>query len=119
MRILSTTFAVLALLCAASRPTASLSNASESKIVVTSFRPAQVFRDCADCPEMVVVPAGNFTIGSPANEQGHDDTEGPQRKIDIRQFAAGKFDVTRGEWAVFASDTNRKTVGGCAWAGPM
>ena len=30
-----------------------------------------VFRDCPDCPEMVVVPAGDFMMGSPASEEGH------------------------------------------------
>ena len=34
-----------------------------------TFRTAQVFRDCPECPEMVVIPAGSFTIGSPANEK--------------------------------------------------
>ena len=28
------------------------------------------FRDCADCPEMIVVPAGEFMMGSPPSEKG-------------------------------------------------
>ena len=28
--------------------------------------PGRVIRDCADCPEMVVVPAGTFIMGSDA-----------------------------------------------------
>ena len=67
---------------------------------------------------MVAVPAGSFTMGSPADEPGRDGTEGPQRRVNIRQFAAGKFDVTRGEWAAFVAATNRSIAGGCAWAGP-
>src|SRR5438128_2286942 len=31
--------------------------------------PGAVFRDCPDCPEMVVVPAGNFNMGSSASEK--------------------------------------------------
>ncbi len=61
----------------------------------------QSFRDCNDgCPEMVVVPAGSFTMGSPANEAGRsNDDEGPQRTVTIRQpFAVGKFEVTFAEW---------------------
>jgi formylglycine-generating enzyme required for sulfatase activity len=65
---------------------------------------------------MVVVPAGSFMMGSPASEPGRNDMEGPQRLVSIRQFAVGKFDVTRGQWATFASATNRATVGGCVWA---
>ena len=42
------------------------------------------FRECAkDCPEMVVVPAGDFMMGSPPNEKGRYDNEGPQHKVTI------------------------------------
>jgi formylglycine-generating enzyme required for sulfatase activity len=58
-------------------------------------------------------------MGSPTNEPGRDNIEGPQRRVTIRQFAAGRrFDVTRGQWAAFVSATSRVTTGGCAWAGP-
>ena len=33
-------------------------------------KPGATFRDCAECPEMVVIPAGSFMMGSPANETG-------------------------------------------------
>ena len=61
------------------------------------------------------MPAGSFTMGSPQNEQGRKNTEGPQRLVSIRRFAVGKFDVTRGQWAAFASATKRVAVGGCVW----
>jgi uncharacterized protein (TIGR02246 family) len=79
--------------------------------------PGQTFRDCAGCPEMVVIPAGSFTMGSPVNEPGRFDIEGPQHGVSVRQFAVGKFDVTRGQWADFVSATNRETPRGCAWTG--
>lgn len=61
--------------------------------------PGTVFRDCPDCPEMVVVPPGSFTMGSPPSEQGRDSDEGPQHAVTIsRQFAAGKYEVTFDEW---------------------
>ncbi|HXM94378.1 MAG TPA: formylglycine-generating enzyme family protein [Candidatus Dormibacteraeota bacterium] len=66
---------------------------------------------------MVVIPAGSFTMGSPASEPGRYDEEGPQRRVSIRQFGVGKFDVTRGQWAVFVSATKRETRGGCFWTG--
>ncbi|MCR1763698.1 formylglycine-generating enzyme family protein, partial [Pseudomonas aeruginosa] len=28
-------------------------------------KPGTVFKDCKDCPEMVVLPAGSFTMGTP------------------------------------------------------
>jgi len=62
-------------------------------------RPGRVFRDCPDvCPEMVVLPAGEFLMGSPENEVSGS-AERPQRKVTIaRPFAVGKFEVTFTEW---------------------
>ena len=63
------------------------------------FRPGQTFRDCAECPELVVVPAGSFTMGSPQNEKDRDSDEGPQRAVTIaRAFGVGKFEITFAEW---------------------
>lgn len=73
-------------------------------------------RDCHDCPAMVVIPPGDFIMGSPASESGRFVDEGPQRKVHISQLAVAKFDVTRGQWAAFVSVTNRSTIGGCAWS---
>jgi formylglycine-generating enzyme required for sulfatase activity len=65
---------------------------------------------------MIMIPAGDFIMGSPASESGRFADEGPQRKVHISQLAVGKFDVTRGQWAAFVSATNRSTIGGCAWS---
>ncbi|MGE3709024.1 MAG: SUMF1/EgtB/PvdO family nonheme iron enzyme [Hyphomicrobiaceae bacterium] len=62
------------------------------------LKPKDSFRDCADCPEMVVVPAGSFMMGSPASEEGRRDNEGPQHRVTIKPFAVGKFEVTFAEW---------------------
>jgi hypothetical protein len=53
------------------------------------------FRECENCPEMVVVPAGSFTMGSPKNEKDRlSDDEGPQHVVTIsKPFAVGKFHV--------------------------
>jgi len=68
----------------------------------------RVFRDCPACPEMVVVPAGEFLMGSPESESGRDNNEGPQRKVAIRQpFAVGKLEVTFAQWDACAAE------GGC------
>ena len=64
-------------------------------------RQGRVFRDCPTCPEMVVVPAGEFTLGSPENEEGRTEWEGPQLKVTIAQpFAVGRFEITFDEWDV-------------------
>ena len=68
----------------------------------------RVFRDCPACPEMVVVPAGEFMMGSPESEKGRGKDEGPQRKVTFAQpFAVGKFEVTFAQWDACT------TEGGC------
>jgi len=66
---------------------------------------------------MVVIPAGSFLIGAPADETGRYEEEGPQIKVNIRKFAVGKFDITLAQWAAFVTATHRVTSGGCAWSG--
>lgn len=60
---------------------------------------AKPFRDCADCPEMVVIAAGRFIMGSPPSEPAREDAEGPQHRVTFaRPFAMGKNTVTFEEW---------------------
>ncbi|MCB1915627.1 MAG: formylglycine-generating enzyme family protein [Rhodocyclaceae bacterium] len=64
-----------------------------------TFDPGDTFRDCAVCPEMVVVPAGEFRMGSPASELGLGRDEGPPHRVRIGEaFAVGKFEVTFAQW---------------------
>jgi formylglycine-generating enzyme required for sulfatase activity len=64
------------------------------------------FRDCATCPEMVVIEPGRFTMGSPRSEDGHDPDEGPQRDVTLATpLAIGKFEVTYAEWDACFNDT--------------
>jgi formylglycine-generating enzyme required for sulfatase activity len=88
-----------------------------------SVRPGskESFRDCDVCPEMVVVPAGSFMMGSSEAEiealvKTTDGTysrnlyrsEGPQHRVTIaRPFAVGKFEVTFAEWDACVAE------GGC------
>ena len=84
-----------------------------------ALKPGESFRDCPDCPEMVVVPAGEFLMGSPESEDGRDGAEGPQHKVTIPEpFAVGRSHVTRGQFAKFVKAAGHKTDGGCfAWTG--
>ena len=80
---------------------------------------AKSLRDCDTyCPEMVIVPPGRFTIGSPMNEVGRGSDENPQRVVTVLYtLAVGKYPVTRGEFAAFVKDTGRK-LGSCEhWDG--
>ena len=74
-----------------------------------ALAPGTTFKDCVDCPEMVVVPAGRFVMGSPDREKGRNRNESPQHEVAIgRDFAIGKYEVTRGQFAEFVGATGRE-----------
>lgn len=77
------------------------------------LRPGRVFKDCRDCPEMVVVPPGTFAMGRDDGEQ--DRYEGPVRQVTIGYaFAVGRFELTNGQYRRFVEATGHKTAGtGC------
>jgi formylglycine-generating enzyme required for sulfatase activity len=80
-------------------------------------KPKDSFRDCPECPEMVVVAAGEFMMGSPRTEADRDKNEGPQRKVTIaKPFAVGKFEVTFAEWdACVAAGGCKQRPGDQSW----
>ena len=58
-----------------------------------------LLRDCDECPELVVVPAGEFLMGSPDSERGRFSEEGPVHRVTIGEpFAVGVYEVTFEEW---------------------
>ena len=72
------------------------------------------FRDCPDCPEMVVVPSGSFRMGSPSHEKGRDENEGPVHQVRIgKPFAVGVYEVTVPEFGRFADETGHSTGNSC------
>jgi hypothetical protein len=73
-----------------------------------------LFRECEGCPEMVVIPAGSFQMGSPAGEAGRESDEGPQRTVSIRRSAISRFETTWDQWSacVNAGACNQGPVDG-------
>lgn len=65
------------------------------------------FQDCPDCPKMIVVRGGAFTMGASKREKLSSKFERPQHKVTIKKFAVGQFEVTFNEWDACVSD------GGC------
>ncbi len=90
---------------------------------LASAVPGATFRDCPDCPAMVVIPAGRFLMGSPLAEKvwaaSHGAAaasvadEAPQHLVTLRSFAIGRYDVTVGEFAAFVRDTHYSPADGC------
>lgn len=74
-------------------------------------------QDCAQCPALVVVPAGEFRMGAAGGEEGR--PEGPVHTVHIaRAFALGRHEVTQAQFAAFVSATGHAMGGGCqVWAG--
>ena len=80
---------------------------------------AVAFRDCPNCPEMVMVPEGKFIMGSSKAEQTlahaagsqrkETDRETPQHRVRVRSFAVGRDAVTKAEFAAFVQAENYRT----------
>lgn len=92
-----------------------LAPAARAQTQVSAASAGSSFRDCQDvCPEMVVIPPGQFTMGSPDSEPGRYDHEGPQHQVTLSYaLAVGKFDVTRDQYAVFVAETQRPDPPSC------
>ena len=79
----------------------------------------EIFRDCPECPEMVVVPAGRFVMGSATAETAREKVfdrfailERPQHEVAIAHpFAVGRTHVTRGEFRAFVEATGYRADG--------
>jgi formylglycine-generating enzyme required for sulfatase activity len=88
-----------------------------------SEAPDRVFRDCPECPEMLVIPAGRFRMGSTELERGvgRDARRHPRiggrrsaaSRVRLRRFALAAYPATRGEYAAFVRETGRSAGDGC------
>ena len=91
--------AIIARLFANSPPPSSASFAVAQPAAAT---PGTVSKDCPDCPEMVVIPAGSFEMGGTGSD------EKPVHRVTLRSFSMGKTEVTQGQWrAVMGSNPSR------------
>ncbi len=69
--------------------------------------PGAQFRDCEDCPQMMMIPAGSYAQGSPPGATLSFPHERPQRQVNVPAFAIGMTEVTFAQWDVCVAD------GGC------
>ncbi len=80
--------------------------------------PPSQWRDCRDCPELALIPAGTFTMGMSKAEAEQDKLEAdyarPQRAVKVSpRFYMGKYTITRGEYRKFVEATKAKRSGAC------
>jgi formylglycine-generating enzyme required for sulfatase activity len=75
----------------------------------------KAFRDCPECPEMVIIPAGSFDMGSNDGEVN----EKPVHHVTIaKPFAMGKTEVTQGQWKAVMGN-NPSSFGNCGDTCPV
>ena len=84
--------------------------------------PGSIIKDCAECPEMVVLPGGGFLMGTPT-DPGSDPfsnerqkpaglpSEKPQHRVQVQSFAIGKYEVTQEQWYAFMGNNPSKNKG--------
>jgi formylglycine-generating enzyme required for sulfatase activity len=81
------------------------------------LKPKDAFKECPNCPEMVVVAAGEFVMGSRKDDIDNGlaaANEAPQHKVAVKEsIAVGRFEVTRDQYAAFVDATGYKGSGRC------
>ena len=75
--------------------------------------PGEVFQDCPTCPELVVIPAGTFLMGSDQRDDESSDNERPRHRVTVDRFALGVHEVTRDEYQAFVAATGRDAGDRC------
>lgn len=83
-------------------------------------RPGFSFKDCQDCPDMIVIPTGRFLIGASNTEEEREKIpeqlrgrSQPQRIINISSISVGRYEITVAQYRAFVFATNRTTPRGC------
>jgi formylglycine-generating enzyme required for sulfatase activity len=81
------------------------------------LKPKDAFKECQNCPEMVVIPAGAFLMGSSSDDIDSGiavANESPQHKAVVRQpIAVARFEVSRDQFAAFVESSGYKSSGRC------
>jgi len=82
--------------------------AAFSKRYIATPHPGKLFRDCPDCPEMVVIPPGSFRMGLNGSSSNN------VHSVQINKaFAIAKTEITRGQFATFIAESGYSADSGC------
>lgn len=79
------------------------------------LRPKDIFADCGEaCPELVVLPVGTFTMGSPAAEAARAEDESPLHPVAIATpIAVGRYEITRAQFNAFIAESGYRPGPSC------
>lgn len=61
--------------------------------------------------DMVYIPGGKFSMGSPTTEANRQGSEGPQHPVTVPTFFIGKYPITQGQWQVVMGENPAKFQG--------
>lgn len=78
--------------------------ASNAKMETGTLNSGDTFTECRNCPEMVVIPAGTFTMGTPEGEDHRSDNETQHQVTIANPFAVSKTEVTWDQWEACVRD---------------
>ncbi len=93
---------------------ASIRRGPISEVAERALKPGDRFKECDNCPEMVVIPQGEFVMGSQSTDPGHEPDEMPTRKVVMgSRIAIARYPVTVDEFDTFVTVTGYRPAPGC------
>ena len=91
-------------------------------LLLIASNAALAFRDCSTCPEMISIAAGELLMGAAPGEESRENLADefrrrsePRRRVAVKAFAAGRYEITRGQYRAFVEATGRRAAGCFVW----
>ena len=78
-------------------------SSSEQMTIVRQPHRAQCFTEPVIQLDLMLIPQGSFTMGSPQEELGRYDDEGPQHEVSVPFFLMGRYPVTQAQWRAIST----------------
>ena len=98
--------------CVADKPPTSAP--AKQTPALSKYSPGHTLRDCPDCPEIVVIPAGSFQMGSVSDETVAEGNEEPRHTVTLAEpIGVGKFEITVEEFRRFIGSTGYRASAVC------
>ncbi len=89
------------------------------ELILSKLQPGEVFQDKLKIgglgPKMVIIPGGEFLMGSPENERGRDGDEGPQHRVTVNSFAMGETAVTFNDYEIYCNAVGKALPDDSGW----